>query len=304
MNLRNNLKNKIINSKSLPAFYTFFTTPLAPKLRHLPHKFPKVPAHPKTVTAIIPNYNYAKYLPLRIESIIFQTYPVSELIILDDASTDNSDEVIKQEIKKLELIRPDLKVKYLKNKINTKKPILQWQKGFKEATGDFVWICEADDLSDLNFLAMVMSAFEDNNVVLSYSNSVAINGKNRVLAYDFATRSDKYRLGHWQNSYINDGQAERKLCLNRRCSIPNVSAVVFRNDKIIPFNTYLKEAEQFTQVGDWYFYLKVLKHGKIAFKKPSLNYFRIHGNSVTGKSKKAKKHEEEIDWIHSHIDMI
>ena len=46
------------------------------------------------VTVITPNYNYARYLPQRLDSILAQTYRDFELIIVDNASTDNSREVI------------------------------------------------------------------------------------------------------------------------------------------------------------------------------------------------------------------
>ena len=58
------------------------------------------------VSAIIPNYNYAKYLKRRVDSIVNQTYPIHELIILDDCSTDNSDEVIKEIINKFGSLSP------------------------------------------------------------------------------------------------------------------------------------------------------------------------------------------------------
>ena len=48
------------------------------------------------VTAVIPNYNYARYLQERLDSILFQTYPVAEVIILVDCSKDNSIEVIQK----------------------------------------------------------------------------------------------------------------------------------------------------------------------------------------------------------------
>ena len=50
--------------------------------------------NPKKVSVIIPNYNYANYIIERIDSILMQTYPIYELIILDDCSPDNSVEVI------------------------------------------------------------------------------------------------------------------------------------------------------------------------------------------------------------------
>ena len=46
------------------------------------------------VTVVTPNYNHAQYLPQRIDSILAQTFQDFELLILDDASTDNSREVI------------------------------------------------------------------------------------------------------------------------------------------------------------------------------------------------------------------
>ena len=46
------------------------------------------------VTVVTPNYNHARYLPERIDSILAQTFQDFELLILDDASTDNSREVI------------------------------------------------------------------------------------------------------------------------------------------------------------------------------------------------------------------
>ena len=44
----------------------------------------------KKISIVVPNYNYSHKLEKRIKTIINQTYPIHELIILDDASTDNS----------------------------------------------------------------------------------------------------------------------------------------------------------------------------------------------------------------------
>ena len=49
-----------------------------------------------TVSVIIPNYNHARFLPRRIESVLRQTFQDFELILLDDCSTDESRSILSQ----------------------------------------------------------------------------------------------------------------------------------------------------------------------------------------------------------------
>lgn len=75
------------------------------------------------VSVIIPNYNHARYLPERMESILGQTYKNIEVIILDDCSTDNSRNVIEQ-YKGFPQVS---QVVY--NKENSGRVFRQWKKG-------------------------------------------------------------------------------------------------------------------------------------------------------------------------------
>lgn len=296
------IKQSLGNNKTLPALYSFISKPFSTNLRHLepPLDLPKTP---KKVTVVVPNYNYKNFLDARLKSILNQTYPIYELIILDDASTDGSAEFIEDELLiKARTKNPDLKLKFLKNTKNSGKSITQWQKAFKEATGGFLWLAEADDLSDPNFLATVMQKFNSKNVVLSYSNSVAINERGKVLTYDFQNHSvDKQKTGHWQTDFVENGESEIENYFAVNCNIPNVSACVFRLDENIPYDKYLESAKAFAQCGDWHFYLQVLGHGKIAYSRPALNFFRIHQNSVTASSKKSQKLLEEVKQIQTEI---
>ena len=47
-------------------------------------------ANSADISVAVPSYNYARYLPRRLSSIFAQSHPVSEVIVLDDASTDAS----------------------------------------------------------------------------------------------------------------------------------------------------------------------------------------------------------------------
>lgn len=64
----------------------------------------------KTLSIVIPNYNNAKYLPKCLDSVISQSYPLEEIVIYDDCSTDNSRDILKEYADKysnIRLILPD-----------------------------------------------------------------------------------------------------------------------------------------------------------------------------------------------------
>lgn len=250
----------------------------------------------KKVSVIVPNYNYGRYLRKRILLILKQTYPIHELIVLDDASTDGSAEMARSMVLDLNVQNPNLNVRFVGNKKNSGKAMLAWKQGLKLATGDYVWIAEADDLCSARFLEEVMKGFDDPDVVLSYTESMIINGAGLMLAPNFRWSRDKEKSGHYKKSYIKGGRTEIEEILAIRCTIPNVSAVVFRKDAIRAKD--LEKALEFSQVGDWYLYAKVLESGKISYNRKSLNRFRVHGGSKTAESKKDSRHYEEILWMH------
>ena len=252
----------------------------------------------KKVSVIVPNYNYGRYINKRIDSIVKQTYPIYELIVLDDCSSDDSVRIIEQKLAEVREKYPEVKITFVRNEKNSGKAMLQWKKGFELATGDYVWIAEADDLCSRRFLEEVMRGFDDPEVILSYTESVIINSWGLIIAPNFRWSRDREKTGHYKKSYIKDGFREIEEIMAIRCTIPNVSAVVFKKSEKIPFDKYLEEAEQFMQVGDWHFYINVLKHGRISYNKKALNRFRIHSGSVTSNSKKAKENYKEIQKIH------
>ena len=253
----------------------------------------------KKVSVIVPNYNYGRYIDRRIDTIVRQIYPIYELIVLDDCSLDDSAAVIEEKLAEVREKYPKLKINFVKNKKNSGKAIMQWKKGFELATGDYVWIAEADDLSNKRFLEEVMKGFDNSEVVLSYSESMIINSWGIVIAPNFRWSRDKEGTGHYKKSYIKDGKKEIEEIMAIRCTIPNVSAVVFKKDK--KWLKYLDEALEFSQVGDWYFYAKLLENGKISYNHKSLNKFRIHKGSVTDDAKKVKRHYDEILKMHEYF---
>lgn len=250
----------------------------------------------RKVSVVVPNYNYGKYIKKRIDSICKQTYPIYELIVLDDASTDGSAETLKEMVLDMKLKNPEMRVRFVGNTKNSGKAMTQWKKGFELAEGDFVWIAEADDLSNWKFLEEVMKAFDDPEVVLSYTESMIINSVGLMIAPNFRWSRDKERTGHFRNSYVKNGEDEIREIMAIRCTIPNVSGVVFRKKAVRMKD--LDSAIEFVQVGDWYLYLKLLESGKIAYNKRSLNKFRVHRKSATDRG---GTHYDEVVKLHEKI---
>lgn len=251
----------------------------------------------KKVSVIVPNYNYAKYLKWRFLSIAQQTYPIYELIVLDDASKDGSKTMIKRMVAEALRINPGIKVKLIWNKENSGKAISQWIKGVEAATGDYIWIAEADDVARKDFLSEVMKGFKkDPDVILGYSESAIINKYGVLIMLNFRRSRDKEGTGHFKNSYIRPGRKEIEEIMAIRCTIPNVSAVVFKNTPELL--KYLKQAEKFRQVGDWYLYAKLLESGKVFYNRKSLNLFRIHKGSATNHG---DEHVKEVEQMHEYF---
>ncbi len=242
----------------------------------------------KKVSVIIPNYNYENFIEERIDSVLKQTYPIYELIILDDCSIDNSVKKIMSVMEKYEGI---IKYKIVVNKENSKSVFSQWQKGFKESNGDYIWIAEADDSCSPYFLENVMKGFEDQDVVISYSESMRINENNYIIKESCRDWMEGVSNTRWNHSFIHSGEEEIKEALSMCNTIPNVSAVVFKKKNQVDI---IEQAKQYKISGDWFVYYTLLKNGKIAYCKKSLNYFRKHSQSTSTVAKKEIELEEVL----------
>jgi len=107
------------------------------------------------VSIVLPNYNYARYLDERIQSLLNQTYQDFELIILDDCSTDNSIEVIQKY-----LHDPRVKTKFYKE--NSGLPYKRWNDGADLAQGEYLLFAGADDSCDPTLIEKLVEKLDRN----------------------------------------------------------------------------------------------------------------------------------------------
>lgn len=247
------------------------------------------------ISVVVPNYNYSNYLYQRVYSILNQNYKIHELIILDDASKDNSLFYIKQIEQK---ISEFVNVKVVVNDINSGNAFNQWQKGINLATGDYVWVAEADDYAKENFLNEVVSPLKkNNNIVISYADTGFIDSNGYITKNSLVDQIDILKTNHWNASYVNKGISEINCYSYLNCTIPNVSGTIIKKGN---YDEIFESAKKFHQSGDWFTYLNILNLGDISFINKTLNYYRVHGNNISQTFDK-KAHILEIQRIYKFV---
>ncbi len=259
----------------------------AKKQQQLPEKI--------SITAVIPNYNYEKFLYQRFYSVLNQNVKIKEIVILDDCSTDYSRNVIDEIVTQ---ISPYITIKKIYNKQNSGSAFRQWQKGLKEASGDYVWIAEADDYCQSNMIENLTKPLEKNSdVIISYCDTAFINTNGYITYKSIIPEIDIMKTGHWNCNYVIDGIKEYEHYSFLNCTIANVSSCIFRKGD---YDTILEQAGTYKQAGDWFFYVYLMHMGKVAFCNKTLNYYREHGNNVSSITKK-EAHMQEIKSIHQYF---
>ena len=220
----------------------------------------------KLVSVIIPNYNHGQFLNQRIDSVLGQTYPNIEVIILDDASYDNSFEIINSYTKHPKVSHVVL------NDINSGSVFSQWFKGIALAKGNYVWIAESDDFCKPDFLLNIMQVFDtDNELGLVYTGSYSIDAIGNILW----TSSQSETVEKWKGiDFINEKMVNGN-------EIYNASMAVFNKNYITKETDVIKS---FAFCGDWLFWILLAKNAKVAYVGKLLNYFRNHEKDVSGKS--------------------
>ena len=144
------------------------------------------------VSIIMPNYNSASFIKETIDSVIAQTYQNWELILVDDCSTDNSLEIVRQ--------FDDGRIKIYQNEVNSGAAVSR-NYALRVAEGKWMAFLDSDDLWEPTKLEEQLSFMVDNNYHFSYTEHSQINelseplnievtgpkkiGKRKMFRYDY-----------------------------------------------------------------------------------------------------------------------
>ncbi len=113
------------------------------------------------VSIIMPSWNTAKFIAESIQCVVNQTYQNWELLIVDDCSNDNTDEVVAPFLE-------DKRIKYLHNEKNSGAALTR-NKALREAQGEWIAFLDSDDLWTPDKLEKQVSFMKEHGYVLSYT---------------------------------------------------------------------------------------------------------------------------------------
>ena len=243
------------------------------------------------VSAIVPNYNHARFLGQRLDSILAQTYENVEILILDDCSTDDSRAVIEGYREKY----PD-RIRTLYNDENSGNVFRQWRKGIENSTGELVWICESDDFCELDFLEHLVKDFKDRSVNIAF-------GRIQFSHEDGSFRQglDQYREnaepGIWNEPRTRPAQRWFAGGFGVNNVIANVGGCIFRR-QLLPGAVW-DEAADYSILGDWFLYCHLAGGGQISYEPSAVAYFRLHDSNTSVASYVTPGYYEEHERLMS-----
>ncbi len=163
---------------------------------HSPESIPKPNvAEPVKISVIIPCYNYGHYLADAVESVICQTWQNFEIIIVNDGSTDNTEQIANDLIRQY----PSHKI-ILINQPNSGQPAISRNNGISGARGQFILCLDADDKIAPTMLSECLLALEKNpEASIAYTDRQDFDGVETVVkarSYDFEMLKHQNHLSY------------------------------------------------------------------------------------------------------------
>lgn len=248
------------------------------------------------ISVVVLSFNYARYMKQRLASIFAQNHPVLEIIVLDDASSDDSVEVARAVAAEW-----DRSVRVIASPRNSGSVFRQWQRAANEARGDWVWIAEADDAADPRLLDRLTQALDGaDGAVMAFCDSSSIDSEGALVSDSYKPYYATTAGSLLDQDGLHEGAAFVQSCLSERNLILNVSGVLFRRTALKAALARCGETLfAFRMAGDWRLYIEMLREpgACIAYVAEPLNIHRRHNDSATHRLA-GQKHLGEVARIH------
>lgn len=203
------------------------------------------------VSVIIPTYNYGRFISEALKSVLEQTHPVSEIIVVDDGSTDDTE-------KKVREISENIKYKRQANSGVCEAR----NRGVTESNGELIAFLDADDIWEPTKIEKQLCKFSENpEIGLVHCGIREFDSEtNRTISI----RTDGDQGSVWRGLLLWEGP-----CVNVSGSVIMISRKAFED--VGGFDTQLKVGE------DWDLCYRVARKYQVGFVRAALVNYRSHG---------------------------
>jgi len=220
------------------------------------------------VSIITPTYNHEKFIKDCIESVLAQTYQNWEMIIVDDASSDRTPEIIKNYAEK------EKRIKFIRHKENygPYKLADTYNEALDISQGELIAILEGDDFWPKDKLKRQVKTFSDPNVVMSYGKAIEVGPRGRIIKI-----WDNFRK---RNKEMRNDPIGSFLKIASELKVPTCSvSVMIKASVLKKIGGFVKK--DYLPLVDYPTYLKLALEGKFEIVNDQiLGYWRRHKNSI------------------------
>lgn len=204
------------------------------------------------ISVIIPNYNYGDYIADAIESVLSQTYPEVEIIVVDDGSTDDS---------KSKVIKYGSRVRLVQQQ--NKGVSAARNRGIAESNGRFIAFLDADDKWHPEKLSRQFEQMNNPKVGMVYCGLQYMDAKGRFLSVNLSG---------------SEGYVLKELALLEGPGVPasGSSALVRREcfERVGLFD------ESLSTSADWDMWRRIACHYEIRIVREPLVFYRVHASGM------------------------
>lgn len=229
-------------------------------------------SHP-LVSVIIPTYNHATYIGEALDSVLQQTYENLEIIIIDNYSDDNTEQIVSS-IK-------DLRIQYWKFHNNG---VIAASRNFgvDKANGKIIAFLDSDDVWEPEKLHRQVQHLERNNDISIVASNYYIIGESPLWRNRLNFDNKMYKDYYYQDLILDN-------------TVINSSAVVKREvfDKV----GGLDEDPQYFAFEDWDLWLRCCRHGKLRIISTPVVGYRIHSGNAKNK---LEIHTRSLNLLKKH----
>ena len=229
--------------------------------------------HPSKVSVVIPTYNRCIYLVEAINSVLSQSYKNIEIIIVDDASTDQTQDVLK-------LFSKNKNIKFFKNPKNLGQA-RSLNFGWKKSNGDFIMYLSSDDFLEVDAISELVRFIASSNFDIVYASYNIVDDLGDVVKVVNPLNFKKSIL------------TENLVCLPGPATIMRASV----------FNKLRGWNPELTFYGDLNFWIQASDYFSFAKLDQVLSNYRIHKNSGLSSNKSIKAIDQIFDIVNNYWRM-